>query len=104
MFRVVALVLAVSGLGLGSSAQADEAEDKAVAFVEKQHGGRVIRDDKVPGKPVVMVNLGSTKVTDAGLKELTPLKSLTKLTLSGTLVTDAGLKELKSLKSLATLD
>ena len=33
-------------------------------------------------------------MTDAGLKELAPLKQLTALDLSGTQVTDAGLKEL----------
>jgi hypothetical protein len=70
------------------------AEDKAVQFVEKL-GGRVTRDNKASGKPVVAVNLGGTKVTDAGLKELAPLKNLTELYLTGTKVTDAGVKELQ---------
>jgi hypothetical protein len=86
--------LAVSGLCLGSSARADEAEDKAVAFV-KEHGGTVGRDDKAPGKPVVKVGLRDKRVTDAGLKELAPLKSLTTLELPFTTVTAAGLKELQ---------
>jgi hypothetical protein len=34
-------------------------------------------------------------VTDAGLKELAPLKGLTELYLSRTKATDAGVKELK---------
>ncbi len=103
MFRLMAFALAVLGLCLGSSARADDAEDKAVAFVEKL-GGKVTRDEKAPGKPVVGVDLGGTAVTDAGLKELAPLKSLTTLELSVTQVTDAGLKELAPLKNLTTLN
>ncbi len=109
MFRLMAFVLAVSGLSLGSSARADEAEDKAVALVEK-FGGKVTRDDKAPGKPVVGVSLFTgpgkvnLKVTDAGLKELAALKNLTTLMLGGAKVTDAGLKELAALKSLTTLN
>jgi hypothetical protein len=37
-------------------------------------------------------------VTDAGLKELAPLKNLTYLNLGSTQVTNAGLKELATLK------
>ena len=93
MSRTVSFAL-VAMLGLGSPARADEAEDKAVAFVKKL-GGSVDRDEKAPGKPVVEVFLSNTKVTDAGLKELAALKSLTDLNLSNTKVTDAGLKELQ---------
>ncbi len=42
-------------------------------------------------------------ITDAGLKDLAPLKELRKLNLTGTSITDAGLKELKALKQLTTL-
>src|SRR5215207_3714437 len=77
------------GAGSGGVGGADEAEDKAAAVVQKL-GGVVIRDDRAPGKPVVMVNLGSAKISDVGLKELAPLKSLTKLILASTPVTDAG--------------
>src|SRR5205814_4627388 len=51
----------------GEQARADEAS--AVKAVEKL-GGKITRDDKLPGKPVIGVNLTGTKVTDAGLKEL----------------------------------
>jgi hypothetical protein len=54
-----------------STARADEAEDKAVEFVKKL-GGRITRDDKAEGKPVIKVELGDTKVTDSVLKELWP--------------------------------
>jgi internalin A len=102
MFRTVAFALAVSGLCLSSSAQADD-EDKAVSLVEKL-GGKATRDEKAPGKPVVKVNLRGTQVTDAGLKELAALKNLTTLDLNLTQVTDAGLKELATLKNLTTLE
>jgi|GEM_PF-2505728 len=105
MFKITVFALAVSGLCLGSAAWADDAEDKAVAFVEKL-GGTVTRelkalrkDDKALRKPVIEVQLSNTKVTDAGLKELAPLKNLTTLDLGGTNVTDAGLKELAPLKN-----
>ena len=103
MFKITVFALAVSGLCLGSAARADDAEDKAVAFVKKL-GGEGTLDDKAPSKPVIGVHLGSTKVTDAGLKELAPLKNLTKLDLRFTKVTDAGLKELAALKNLTWLD
>jgi hypothetical protein len=46
-------------------------------------------------KSLQFLNLQSTQVTDAGLKELAGLKSLQLLKLSGTQVTDAGLQELR---------
>src|SRR5213080_2959225 len=92
---VVALLILSSG-----AARADEAS--AVKAVEKL-GGKVTRDDKLPGKPVIGVNLGHTKMTDAGLKELKHLKHLTSLNLGWSEVTDAGLKELKDLKQLTSL-
>ena len=78
--------LVLSGLLLGlpwsSLRAADDAEDKAVAFVEKL-GGKVKRDDKAEGKPVRGVDLADrTKVTDAGLKELAALKQLQSLDLT----------------------
>ena len=85
------------------SAGADDAEDKAVKFVEGLKG-KVTRDDTQPGKPVVKVELTGTEVTDAGVKELAALKNLTNLNLSFTKVTDAGVKELAALKNLTTLD
>src|SRR5438094_10489545 len=61
---------------LSGAARADEAS--AVKAVENL-GGKVTRDDKLPGKPVIGVDLGHTQVTDAGLKELKHLKQLTSL-------------------------
>src|SRR5262249_36734174 len=84
------LILAVAG-------RADEAA--AVKLVEKL-GGRVTRDDKIAGEPVVGVNLAGTNVTDAELKELKELKCLKTLILWGTEVTDTRVKQLKDFKSL----
>jgi hypothetical protein len=50
------------------------------------------------------LNFWGTKMADAGLKELSVLKSLTMLDLGGTDVTGTGLKELAGLKSLQTLN
>jgi hypothetical protein len=94
MFRTVAFAVGVSGLCPSSSARADDAEDRAVAFVEKL-GGTVTRDAKAPGKPVVRVSLALKKVTDAELKNLAALKNLTALGLIRTKLTGAGLKELQ---------
>ena len=78
MLRTLAFALALSGLCLCSTLRADDAEDKAVAFVKKL-GGQVLRDEKAPGKPVIKVYLIGPQVTDAGLKELATLKNLTTL-------------------------
>src|ERR1700704_2784555 len=77
MLVVVVLLLAC----LSGAAWADEAS--AVKAVEKL-GGKVTRDDKLPGKPVIAVNLAGTQVTDASLKELKDLKQLTSLNLNAT--------------------
>ena len=56
---------------------------------------------KLPDPGVAFeLDLGHTRVMDAGLKELSGLKSLQALNLYRTLITDAGLKELAELKSL----
>ncbi len=102
MVRIITLVVFVTVLGVGSSAWADEAEDKAVAFAEKL-GGKVTRGDSVAGKPVVMVSLSGSNVTDGELKQLLDINGLTVLNLSNTWVTDAGMKELAAFKNLTTL-
>jgi hypothetical protein len=91
---LLALVPWMTGCG-----RADEAEDKAAKAIEKL-GGRIIRDDKAKGKPIVSVYLVGGPVTDAGLKHLAGLKQLQLLVLSFTQVTDAGLKHLAGLKQL----
>ncbi len=103
MSRVL-LIGSIAWLAFSSPAttRADDAQDKAVAFVESLHG-KLTRDEKLPGKPVVEVNLASTAVTDAGLKQLAAFKSLSVLDLRNTAITDAGLKEIGKLNSLTQL-
>ena len=89
---VVALTIVCMAC-LSGAARADEAS--AVKAVEKL-GGKVTRDDKLPGKPVIGVNLTHAGVTDAGLKELKDLKKLTSLNLPNTdQVTDDGVADLQ---------
>jgi len=95
--RVGAVILLAC---LSGAARADEAS--AAKAVEKL-GGKVTRDEKLPGKPVTGVTLGGGRVTDAGLKELKELTQLTTLSLNHARVTGAGLKQLKDLKRLTSL-
>jgi hypothetical protein len=103
--RLPALASCVLLLPLaGCLPQPATTEDQAVTAIEKL-GGKVVRDDKDPAKPVVTVDLSNTPVTDAGLKELAGLRGVQTLYLSGCEgVTDAGLKELAQLKGLQSLD
>src|SRR5262249_42074159 len=87
-------------LGLLALAVAGRADEAATLKMIEKLGGSVMRDDKLPGKPVVWVDLRGTKITDAGLKELKELKNLQKVVLFRTAITDTGLKELKELKNL----
>ena len=116
----------VLGSPLARTARADEAEDKALALVEKL--GFAIRNDKLPSQPVIgLVLIGKVRdadlkdlagfkslthidlcdcamVTDAGLKDLAPHKRLSYLSLRKTKVTDAGVKDLAALTTLTKLD
>ena len=85
MFRTAAFALAAVVLSPCAAARADEAEDRAVAFVEKL-GGTVTRDEAAPGKPVDFVSFALTSVTDADLKPLAAFKGLTTLSLVTTRV------------------
>jgi Leucine-rich repeat (LRR) protein len=80
--------------------------DSETKAVEKL-GGRIKRDDKAEGKPIIGVSLHSSQLSqllDAGLKELGRLKTLQSLDLTGTPVTEKGLKELAGLKNLQELN
>src|SRR5262249_12689304 len=93
-----ALVLALAAVSI----RADEAEDKAVEAIRKV-GGRITRDEKAKGEPIVGVDFDNTGIRDVALKHLAGFKQLRELYLSGTEVTDAGLKELAGFKQLQTL-
>ena len=97
-----AVVILIFLLLATSAIQADPVEDKAVRFVEAV-GGRIERDQKVDGNPVIKATLPDTAVTDETLKELAALKQLKALEINGAMVTDAGLKELAGLQHLQEL-
>jgi internalin A len=67
-------------------------------------GGEVFHVSDDHSKPITKVNLSSTKVTDATLKGVVPMKSLKTLYLERTSVTDAGLKHVVVLNGLQMLD
>jgi hypothetical protein len=77
-------------------------QDKAIEEVKKL-GGKVERDEKEAGKPVTIVNLGLSQVTDESMSVIKPFPKVQKITLNGTKITDAGLQPLKDLASLQKL-
>jgi hypothetical protein len=81
---------------------AGEGEDKAGRAIEKL-GGKVQRDETLPGIPVIGVDLADTKVKDTALIHVGEFKNLRSLNLDSTHVTDAGLGLLKQLKNLRVL-
>jgi hypothetical protein len=82
-----------------AAATAADAEKTAVETIEKL-GGKIFRDDKADGKPIVQVDLHNSKVKAEHLKQLRAFKQLRKLELGFTDIGDEGLKELHELKSL----
>jgi hypothetical protein len=106
---VAALGLALSGCGRETAKQstpeeAIDTEDKAAKYFKKL-GALVERDDKAPGKPVVVVSVQGevSRVGDAELEHLTHFKNLRELTLMWTPLTARGLKELAPLRNLKKL-
>jgi hypothetical protein len=77
-------------------------EQKALVSIERL-GGQFRRDEKVPGQPVVEVDLAVTKVTDEDLALLANLPGLRRLDLTLTPITDKGLERLKGLPGLEEL-
>jgi hypothetical protein len=77
-------------------------EGRALERFQKLRG-KVVRDSNMPGAPVVMVDLHSTKATDEDVALLRNFPAVTKLNLYGTRVTDAGMASLGALPLLQTL-
>src|SRR5262249_5375148 len=67
-----------------AAVRADDAEARAIQAVEKV-GGKVIRDENKPGKPVIEVHLSTPgtvgRATDETLKEMTAFPQLWSLSL-----------------------
>src|SRR5262249_44943465 len=85
-------------LPLLSGSAGDDAAEQAIQAIKKLDG-RIVRDETVPGKPVVEACL-TRELTDEDLKHLANLKELRKLDLGLTNVTDAGLMHLTKLTKL----
>ena len=103
MMRVIALMFSLAVCVAAMGQEPATPEDKAVSAILKL-GGAVVRDEKLPGQPVVQVQLFHKPFTDSDLKYLKELKGLQMLNLEGTRITDAGLKDLRQLKDLHWLD
>lgn len=80
MFRAVWTVVVVSAFGPLPAARADEAEEKAVALLERQ-GAKYTRDERLPGRPIVAINYASCSATEEHLKILAALPHLRELDL-----------------------
>jgi hypothetical protein len=102
LFVLAGAVVLVRYLGVHDAPAREVFDAEAVQAIERV-GGKVLRDEKAPGKPVIAVFLNTPAMTDAGLKELAELKQLRELDLTGSLVTVSGLKELAGLQQLQTL-
>ena len=106
MKMLALLIVCLTGLAVSPLRGDEPKEDDAVGIIKKL-GGDVMRDEKAPGKPVVLVTFASTDLDDDGLKQaakaMAGMKGLQTLDISGTQVTDAGLKELALLKGLRKL-
>jgi len=99
----LALLVLLAGWLCGCHQDPSAQEAKAIKAIEDL-GGKVTRDDSLPGRPVVGVTFPEVNsITNAGMKELRNFRNLRLLDIHGTGITDAGLKNLKELKGLQTL-
>jgi Leucine-rich repeat (LRR) protein len=98
--RIVIALLACCLSGCGRDAPAGEYT--ALCMVSKL-GGKVIRDDTLPGRPVVSVNLSARDITGTDLRMLAEIPELRDLGLIDASIAEADLKELKKLKNLRRL-
>jgi Leucine-rich repeat (LRR) protein len=82
------------------------AEEEAAAKVLRIRAGRFVRDEKLPGQPVVSIRVGGDpQITDAELKKLTVFKELRRLDMGlCRAVTGTGFAEVKKFKHLEELN
>ena len=77
--------------------------EKAIRQHLKKPTGELTKSDLKKVTGLDLHNTGRTKITDAGIKELSKLPKLSILVLGGHKITDAGLKEVGKLKKLKNL-
>ncbi len=85
---------------LAAVGRSDEAD--AVKTLEKA-GVKIYVNDKIPGQPVVAVEMWGPSFNDELLKHLKEFKSLERLRLAGPWVSAKGLRELHGIKTLKVL-
>ncbi len=110
MVRLVAmaayLFLGLAAQGCAGKACEDPAdqtgEGDVLSQIQRMHGTITI-DDESPEKPMVVLMLGNTRVTDTWLVHLDELPRLRVLILTNTNISDAGLAHVRGLKSLRQL-
>jgi hypothetical protein len=111
---VTVLTLTILAAGLAAAPpekdKATKEEERAIAAIKKL-GGSVTRDSKLPGNPVIEVDLFRKETTDADLAHLKALPELRRLDLMGHCedskynhLTNAGLKHLRDLHKLEHLN
>lgn len=81
-----------------------QVDENAAAQALDKLGARVVRDDKVPGSPIISVSLRGVRLLEDDLKPLADLRHLQRLDLAGSGLPDAALKHLKNLKALSFLN
>jgi hypothetical protein len=95
--RLLLVVLVCAWLvpGCGGKTETEQAIE-----VFKKLGGKVEIDENLPNKPVVMVDLRNTAITDDQLKNLKEMPQLQVLILDSTGISDAGLEPIKGCSQL----
>ena len=102
LFLMIAVVMGQSVLAADKKPLiADPTVEKVLRKELKKPEGELTKADLAK---VRRLALSTTRITDAGLKEVAKMKRLTKLHLSRTKITDAGLKEVAKLKQLEYLN
>jgi Leucine-rich repeat (LRR) protein len=102
MRTFIAASCTVSFLVISAFVAADETEDHAIAVLTKK-GASFSRDEKMPGRPVVLLDLANQEVDNEDLKYLAAFPYLQSLNLSDTHITNVGLKYVAKQTQLKTL-
>ena len=94
------LLLFCTALGpLSWTPQQNQHQDALIRDLQER-GGRILRDETLPNKPVVEIDLHRLSMTDATLNSFPTLKSLD---ISHTLITNKGMAYLAGLHQLQAL-
>jgi hypothetical protein len=93
--------LILTACGCGESAQ--EAAERKIAVLVKDHNARMVVDINRPNHPIVELDFSDTKTYDSELTPLADLADLERLVLTSTNITDAAVDSFASLPQLQTL-